>query len=203
MTYAIQGALQKAVELSKENELQNIEIEAILKGTLEETDSLFKSILERANIDTDELNQAYTNKLKNYPSVQGDNIQYGQYIGAKANELLNKAESYMKEYEDEYISMEHVLRAAMDIDDTTKQFVGNKEEVVKEIITKVRGNHVTSQNPEVNYEALEKYGRDLVEEVRQGKMDPVIGRDEEIRNTIRILSRKTKQSSINRGTWCR
>ena len=79
----------------------------------------------------------------------------------------------------------------MDIDDTTKQFVGNKE-VVKEIITKVRGNHVTSQNPEVNYEALEKYGRDLVEEVRQGKMDPVIGRDEEIRNTIRILSRKTK-----------
>lgn len=197
MTYAIQGALQKAVELSKENELQNIEIEAILKGTLEETDSLFKSILERANIDTDELNQAYTNKLKNYPSVQGDNIQYGQYIGAKANELLNKAESYMKEYEDEYISMEHVLRAAMDIDDTTKQFVGNKEEVVKEIITKVRGgNHVTSQNPEVNYEALEKYGRDLVEEVRQGKMDPVIGRDEEIRNTIRILSRKTKNNPV-------
>ncbi|PTK60135.1 ATP-dependent chaperone ClpB, partial [Staphylococcus haemolyticus] len=122
---------------------------------------------------------------------------YGQYIGAKANELLNKAESYMKEYEDEYISMEHVLRAAMDIDDTTKQFVGNKEEVVKEIITKVRGgNHVTSQNPEVNYEALEKYGRDLVEEVRQGKMDPVIGRDEEIRNTIRILSRKTKNNPV-------
>ncbi|KGF28770.1 MULTISPECIES: ATP-dependent chaperone ClpB [Staphylococcus] len=197
MTYAIQGALQKAVELSKENELQNIEIEAILKGTLEETDSLFKSILERANIDTDELNQAYTNKLKSYPSVQGDNIQYGQYIGSKANELLNKAESYMKEYEDEYISMEHVLRAAMDIDDTTKQFVGNKEEVVKEVITKVRGgNHVTSQNPEVNYEALEKYGRDLVEEVRQGKMDPVIGRDEEIRNTIRILSRKTKNNPV-------
>ncbi|MDT0737812.1 ATP-dependent chaperone ClpB [Staphylococcus haemolyticus] len=197
MTYAIQGALQKAVELSKENELQNIEIEAILKGTLEETDSLFKSILERASIDTDELNQAYTNKLKNYPSVQGGNIQYGQYIGSKANELLNKAESYMKEYEDEYISMEHVLRAAMDIDDTTKQFVGNKEEVVKEIITKVRGgNHVTSQNPEVNYEALEKYGRDLVEEVRQGKMDPVIGRDEEIRNTIRILSRKTKNNPV-------
>lgn len=197
MTYAIQGALQKAIELSKENELQNIEIEAILKGTLEETDSLFKSILERANIDTDKLNQAYNEKLKNYPSVQGDNIQYGQYIGSKANELLNKAESYMKEYEDDYISMEHVLRAAMDIDDTTKQIVGNKEEVVKEIITKVRGgNHVTSQNPEVNYEALEKYGRDLVEEVRQGKMDPVIGRDEEIRNTIRILSRKTKNNPV-------
>ncbi|MEB5793167.1 ATP-dependent chaperone ClpB [Staphylococcus hominis] len=197
MTYKVQEALQKAIELSKENELQNIEIEAILKGTLEENESLFKSILERANIDTDQLNQAYSEKLKHYPSVQGDNVQYGQYIGSKANELLNKAESYMKEYEDEYISMEHILRAAMDIDDTTQQFVGNKEEVVKEIITKVRGgNHVTSQNPEVNYEALEKYGRDLVEEVRQGKMDPVIGRDEEIRNTIRILSRKTKNNPV-------
>ncbi|AUW62054.1 MULTISPECIES: ATP-dependent chaperone ClpB [Staphylococcus] len=197
MTYKVQEALQKAIELSKENELQNIEIEAILKGTLEEDESLFKSILERANIDTDQLNQAYSEKLKHYPSVQGDNVQYGQYIGSKANELLNKAESYMKEYEDEYISMEHILRAAMDIDETTQQFVGNKEEVVKEIITKVRGgNHVTSQNPEVNYEALEKYGRDLVEEVRQGKMDPVIGRDEEIRNTIRILSRKTKNNPV-------
>ena len=197
MTYKVQEALQKAIELSKENELQNIEIEAILKGTLEEDESLFKSILERANIDTDQLNQAYSEKLKHYPSVQGDNVQYGQYIGSKANELLNKAESYMKEYEDEYISMEHILRAAMDIDETTQQFVGNKEEVVKEIITKVRGgNHVTSQNPEVNYEALEKYGKDLVEEVRQGKMDPVIGRDEEIRNTIRILSRKTKNNPV-------
>lgn len=197
MTYKVQEALQKAIELSKENELQNIEIEAILKGTLEEDESLFKSILERANIDTDQLNRAYSEKLKHYPSVQGDNVQYGQYIGSKANELLNKAESYMKEYEDDYISMEHILRAAMDIDETTQQFVGNKEEVVKEIITKVRGgNHVTSQNPEVNYEALEKYGRDLVEEVRQGKMDPVIGRDEEIRNTIRILSRKTKNNPV-------
>lgn len=197
MTYTVQSALQKAVELSKEHELQNIEVEAILKGTLDESDSLFKSILERANIDTEELNQAYNNKLKNYPSVQGDNVQYGQYISQKANELLNKAESYMNDYEDQYISMEHILRAAMDIDETTQQYVGNKAEVVKEIITKVRGgNHVTSQNPEVNYEALEKYGRDLVEEVRQGKMDPVIGRDEEIRNTIRILSRKTKNNPV-------
>lgn len=197
MTYTVQSALQKAVKLSKEHELQNIEVEAILKGTLDESDSLFKSILERANIDTEELNQAYNNKLKNYPSVQGDNVQYGQYISQKANELLNKAESHMNDYEDQYISMEHILRAAMEIDETTQQYVGNKAEVVKEIITKVRGgNHVTSQNPEVNYEALEKYGRDLVEEVRQGKMDPVIGRDEEIRNTIRILSRKTKNNPV-------
>lgn len=197
MTYAVQGALQKAVELAKENENQNIEIEAVLKAALEENESLFKSVLERANINTEQLVNAYNEKLKNYPSVQGENIQYGQYISPKANELLNKAESYMNSYEDEYISMEHLILSAMEIDETTKQFVGNKKEVIEEIIKKIRGgNHVTSQNPESNYEALEKYGRDLVEEVRKGNMDPVIGRDEEIRNTVRILSRKIKNNPV-------
>ncbi|MCE5130182.1 ATP-dependent chaperone ClpB [Staphylococcus saprophyticus] len=197
MTYAVQGALQKAIELAKDNENQNIEIEAILKAALEESESLFKSVLERANIETELLNKAYDEKLKNYPSVQGDNVQYGQYISQKANELINKAETYMNTYKDEYISMEHIILAAMDIDDTTIKFVDNKKEVIVEIIKKIRGgNHVTSQNPEANYEALEKYGRDLVEEVRQGNMDPVIGRDEEIRNTVRILSRKTKNNPV-------
>jgi ATP-dependent Clp protease ATP-binding subunit ClpB len=197
MTYKVQSVLQNAVEQAQTYELQNIEIEAILISAMTETDSLYHNVLERANIDTEQLITQYENKLKNYPSVQGDNIQYGQYISPKANELLTKAESYMKEYDDEYISMEHLLLAAIAIDDTTKQAVANKAEVVTEIIKKIRGgNHVTSQNPEVNYEALEKYGRDLVEEVRQGNMDPVIGRDEEIRNSIRILSRKTKNNPV-------
>jgi len=197
MTYAVQGTMQKAVELAKEYENQNIEIEAILKSAIEENESLFKSVLERANIETEQLVQSYNEKMSKHPSVQGDNVQYGQYISPKANELINKAESYMNDYEDEYISMEHLILSAMDIDETTKQFIGNKQEVIIEIIKKIRGgNHVTSQNPEANYEALEKYGRDLVEEVRQGNMDPVIGRDEEIRNTVRILSRKTKNNPV-------
>ncbi|MFW0760306.1 ATP-dependent chaperone ClpB [Staphylococcus cohnii] len=197
MTYAVQSALQNAIELAKTNENQNIEIEAVLSAALTENESLFKSIFDRAHIDTEKLDQSYKEKLKKYPLVQGDNIQYGQYISQNANNLLNKAETYMKKYEDEYISMEHIVLAAMDIDDTTKQFVANKKEVIEEIIKKVRGgNRVTSQNPEANYEALEKYGRDLVEEVRQGNMDPVIGRDEEIRNSIRILSRKTKNNPV-------
>ncbi|MGW9966533.1 ATP-dependent Clp protease ATP-binding subunit ClpB [Staphylococcus cohnii] len=197
MTYAVQSALQNAIELAKTNENQNIEIEAVLSAALTEDESLFKSIFDRAHIDTEKLDQSYKEKLKKYPSVQGDNVQYGQYISQNANNLLNKAETYMKKYEDEYISMEHIVLAAMDIDDTTKQFVANKKEVIEEIIKKVRGgNRVTSQNPEANYEALEKYGRDLVEEVRQGNMDPVVGRDEEIRNSIRILSRKTKNNPV-------
>lgn len=197
MTYAVQSVLQNAIELAKTNENQNIEIEAVLSAALTENESLFKSIFDRAHIDTEKLDQSYKEKLKKYPSVQGDNVQYGQYISQNANNLLNKAETYMKKYEDEYISMEHIVLAAMDIDDTTKQFLANKKEVIEEIIKKVRGgNRVTSQNPEANYEALEKYGRDLVEEVRQGNMDPVIGRDEEIRNSIRILSRKTKNNPV-------
>ncbi len=197
MTYKVQEALQKAIGLSQEYENQNIEIEAVLKAAVEADESLFKSVLERADIDVDALAQQYDKKLQSYPSVQGDNVQYGQYISAKANELINKAEQYMKQYEDEFISMEHLLLAAMDIDDTTQQATQYKKEVIEEIIKKVRGgNHVTTQNPEVNYEALEKYGRDLVEEVRQGNMDPVIGRDEEIRNAIRILSRKTKNNPV-------
>lgn len=197
MTYKVQEALQKAIGLSQEYENQNIEIEAILKAAVEADESLFKSVLERADIDVDALAQQYDKKLQGYPSVQGDNVQYGQYISAKANELINKAEQYMKQYEDEFISMEHLLLAAMDIDGTTQQATQYKKEIIEEIIKKVRGgNHVTTQNPEVNYEALEKYGRDLVEEVRQGNMDPVIGRDEEIRNAIRILSRKTKNNPV-------
>ncbi|SCS54022.1 ATP-dependent chaperone ClpB [Staphylococcus caeli] len=197
MTYAVQSALQKAVELAKTYENQNIEIEAILKASLEESESLFNSVLERANIDTTSLNQSYETKLQSYPTVQGDNVQYGQYISQKANELFNKAEQYMKTYEDEYVSMEHIILAAMDVDEITQQYVDNKKEIIVEIIKKIRGgNHVTTQNPEANYEALEKYGRDLVEEVRQGNMDPVIGRDEEIRNTVRILSRKTKNNPV-------
>ena len=96
-------------------------------------------MLERADIDVDALAQQYDKKLQSYPSVQGDNVQYGQYISAKANELINKAEQYMKQYEDEFISMEHLLLAAMDIDDTTQQATQYKKEVIEEIIKKVRG----------------------------------------------------------------
>ncbi len=96
MTYAVQSALQQAVELSQQHKLQNIEIEAILSAALNESESLYKSILERANIEVDQLNKAYEDKLNTYASVEGDNIQYGQYISQQANQLITKAESYMK-----------------------------------------------------------------------------------------------------------
>ncbi len=197
MTYSVQSAIEQAQQLSQSYQLQNIEIEAVLLASLNEDESIYKRTLERANIDTEILKDKYEQKLKQYSVVKGDNVQYGQYISPKLNELFNKADKIKEEMQDDYMSMEHILKAAIEVDQTTIDIVGNKKEVVNEIINKIRGgNRVTSQNPEVQYEALSKYGRDLVEEVRKGKMDPVIGRDEEIRNTIRILSRKTKNNPV-------
>ena len=197
MTYSVQSVIEKAQQLSQSQQLQNIEIEAVLLSALNEDESIFKRTLDRANIDTEILKDKYEQKLKQYSVVKGDNVQYGQYISPKLNELFIKADKINEEMQDDYMSMEHILKAAIEVDQTTIDIVGNKKEVVNEIINKIRGgNRVTSQNPEVQYEALSKYGRDLVEEVRKGKMDPVIGRDEEIRNTIRILSRKTKNNPV-------
>ncbi|MGY0684446.1 ATP-dependent chaperone ClpB [Mammaliicoccus sciuri] len=197
MTYSVQSAIEQAQQLSQSYQLQNIEIEAVLLAALNEDESIYKRTLERANIDTEILKDKYEQKLKQYSVVKGDNVQYGQYISPKLNELFNKADKIKEEMQDDYMSMEHILKAAIEVDQTTIDIVGNKKEVINEIINKIRGgNRVTSQNPEVQYEALFKYGRDLVEEVRKGKMDPVIGRDEEIRNTIRILSRKTKNNPV-------
>ncbi|WP_323708085.1 ATP-dependent chaperone ClpB [Mammaliicoccus sciuri] len=197
MTYSVQSAIEQAQQLSQSYQLQNIEIEAVLLAALNEDESIYKRTLERANIDTEILKDKYEQKLKQYSVVKGDNVQYGQYISPKLNELFNKADKIKEEMQDDYMSIEHILKAAIEVDQTTIDMVGNKKEVVNEIINKIRGgNRVTSQNPEVQYEALSKYGRDLVEEVRKGKMDPVIGRDEEVRNTIRILSRKTKNNPV-------
>ncbi|PCM42147.1 ATP-dependent chaperone ClpB [Mammaliicoccus sciuri] len=197
MTYSVQSAIEQAQQLSQSYQLQNIEIEAVLLAALNEDESIYKRTLERANIDTEILKDKYEQKLKQYSVVKGDNVQYGQYISPKLNELFNKVDKIKEEMQDDYMSIEHILKAAIEVDQTTIDMVGNKKEVVNEIINKIRGgNRVTSQNPEVQYEALSKYGRDLVEEVRKGKMDPVIGRDEEIRNTIRILSRKTKNNPV-------
>ncbi|MCD8777022.1 ATP-dependent chaperone ClpB [Mammaliicoccus sciuri] len=197
MTYSVQSAIEQAQQLSQSYQLQNIEIEAVLLAALNEDESIYKRTLERANIDTEILKDKYEQKLKQYSVVKGDNVHYGQYISPKLNELFIKADKIKEEMQDDYMSMEHILKAAIEVDQTTIDIVGNKKEVVNEIINKIRGgNRVTSQNPEVQYEALSKYGRDLVEEVRKGKMDPVIGRDEEIRNTIRILSRKTKNNPV-------
>ncbi len=197
MTYTVQSIIERAQQISVEHKVQTIELAAVLKALFTVSDSMAKDILQRANINVDDLIKKYDEKLKNFNTVEGDNVQYGQYMSQGFSRLIQEAEKVMGDMKDEYISQEHMLLASLNVDDTLKTHVGNKNTIVKEIIKKIRGGkHVTTQNPEVQYEVLEKYGRDLVEEVRKGNMDPVIGRDEEIRNTIRILSRKRKNNPV-------
>lgn len=197
MTYTVQSIIERAQSMSVDMKLQSIEVEAIMKAMLTVDDSMARDVLERANIDVDQMIGRYDEKLSKYNVVKGDNIEYGQYMSNGFTQLVNRAEKIMSEMGDEYVSVEHLLLSGIQTETVMKDAVGNKEEIIKEIIDKVRGgNRVTTQNPEVQYEVLEKYGRDLVEEVRSGNVDPVIGRDEEIRNSIRILSRKRKNNPV-------
>jgi ATP-dependent Clp protease ATP-binding subunit ClpB len=197
MTYTVQSIIERAQSISVDMKLQSIEVEAVMKALFTIDESMARDVLERANIDVDALLAKYDEKLSKYNVVKGDNVQYGQYMSNGFTQVVNRAEKIMGEMKDEYISVEHMLMAAIETEPILKETVGNKNEVIREIINKVRGgNHVTTQNPEVQYEVLEKYGRDLVEEVRSGNVDPVIGRDEEIRNSIRILSRKRKNNPV-------
>ncbi|TDM12503.1 ATP-dependent chaperone ClpB [Macrococcus lamae] len=197
MTYNVQSAIEFAQNDAIERKMQSIEAESLMLYFTNDTDSMLSTVFDRANLKTQDYAKLLNEKLTGMPQISGDNVQYGQYLSAGLNELLQKAETVKGEMNDEYLSVEHLIIAAMEVHALTRQFIGIKTEVIKEIIKQIRGgNHVTTQNPEVQYEVLKKYGRDLVEEVRNGKMDPVIGRDEEVRNTIRILSRKTKNNPI-------
>ena len=197
MTLKVQNIIERAQQYSVELKLQSIELEAVLKAMLTADESMSADILDRANINTDNIIKKYDEKLEKYNAVTGDNVEYGVYMSNGFSQLYNNAEKKMAEMEDSFISQEHMLLAAIEEDNILKEAVGNKADIVKEIIKKIRGgNHVTTQNPENQYEVLEKYGRDLVEEVRNGNVDPVIGRDEEIRDTIRILSRKRKNNPV-------
>ena len=197
MTLKVQNIIERAQQYSVELKLQSIELEAVLKAMLTADESMSADILERANINTADIIKEYDRKLKTYNAVTGDSVEYGVYMSSGFSRLYNSAEKQMTAMEDSFISQEHLLLAALEEDNILKEAVGNKADIITEIIKKIRGgNHVTTQNPENQYEVLEKYGRDLVEEVRNGNVDPVIGRDEEIRDTIRILSRKRKNNPV-------
>ena len=197
MTLKVQNIIERAQQEAVGLKLQSIELEAVLKAMLTADESMASDILTRANINAEEIIEEYDRKLKTYNAVTGDGVEYGVYMSNGFSRLYNNAEKKMTEMEDTFISQEHILLAALEEDSILKEAVGNKDEIIKEIVKKIRGgNHVTTQNPENQYEVLEKYGRDLVEEVRNGNVDPVIGRDEEIRDTIRILSRKRKNNPV-------
>ncbi len=196
---AIQNAQDRAIRAG------HIEVdgEHLLASLLEQEGGLVPRILEKVDVPMESLRAAVRQELDRRPSVSGPGAEAGKiYVTQRFNRLMIKAEEEARHLKDEFISVEHLLLALAEEGDKTasgrifREFNINRDRILQ-ALTAIRGHQrVTSADPEGTYEALEKYGRDLVQEVRKGKLDPVIGRDGEIRRVIRILSRKTKNNPV-------
>jgi ATP-dependent Clp protease ATP-binding subunit ClpB len=190
-------AIARTPDIAKQNKQQQIESEHLFKSLLEQ-EGLGTSIFNKANISVPRLRDRTDDFIKRQPHVNQPSESV--YLGRSLDSLLDRAENYRKEFGDEFISIEHLILAYAKDDRFGKilyQEMGLTEGRLKEIIQQVRGNQkVTDQNPEGKYESLEKYGRDLTQLAREGKLDPVIGRDDEVRRTIQILSRRTKNNPV-------
>ncbi|WP_310483470.1 ATP-dependent chaperone ClpB [Chamaesiphon sp. VAR_48_metabat_403] len=190
-------AITSTMDVAKACQQQQMESEHLLKALLEQ-DGLATSILSKAGVNLSQFRQELENFIQKQPKISG--TIGSVYLGRSVDTLLDRAEKYRKEYKDDYISIEHILSAYPQDDRFGKQlFIDFKleESKLKTIISQVRGSQkVNDKNPEGKYESLSKYGRDLTDFARRGKLDPVIGRDDEIRRTIQILSRRTKNNPV-------
>ncbi len=190
--------IQNAQNIASENNNQQIEQLHILYSLLTIQDSLIKEILKKMNV-SDEFEKQILNEIKKLPQITGSRKLDNIYITQDVDNMLSESEKIAKNMNDEYVSVEHLMLALFDkanskIKELLRIFNITKKEFIK-VLSGIRGSsRVTSDNPEDTYNVLEKYGLDLVKQAREQKLDPVIGRDDEIRNVIRILSRKTKNN---------
>jgi ATP-dependent Clp protease ATP-binding subunit ClpB len=200
-TEKLQEALSAAQSKAVRNGHQQVDIEHLLMALMEQERGLATAILNKANVDVESLRRRLEQELEKIPKVSSstgatDNV----YISGRLNKLLTQAEDESKKLGDAFISVEHVLLAMTDDSGAAGRILresGISRERLMQVLREVRGSQrVTSQNPEATYEALEKYGRDLTTLAGQGKLDPVIGRDEEIRRVIQVLSRRTKNNPV-------
>jgi ATP-dependent Clp protease ATP-binding subunit ClpB len=195
-TEKLQEGLRSAQGLASRNGQQQLDVEHLLTALLEQEGGLTQSILAKAGVKLEDVHRYLTQALSKLPRVSGTSAGMDQiYISGRLQQLLNKAEDEAKRLKDEYVSVEHVLLAATD--ERVFKDLGLTRERLMRTLQEVRGTQrVTSQNPEATYEALEKYGRDLTQMAGQGKLDPVIGRDDEIRRVMQVLSRRTKNNPV-------
>ena len=191
--------IQKAQNLAIEHENSQIDQEHLLYALLIGENSLIKELLKKMNV-SEEFERTIKKEIDNKPSMHSNARQMNQvYISRDVDEALTAAENTAEKMKDEYVSVEHIMIGLIDkanskLKELFRTFNINKNSFLK-VLSEVRGNtRVTTDNPEETYDALKKYGTDLVEMARKQKLDPVIGRDDEIRNVIRILSRKTKNN---------
>ena len=196
-TIKSQEAIQKAQELSFGNQNAQIETSHLLKGLLLVDENVIQFLLKKISVNTSQLETRLDELLAKLPKVS--NAQQ-QYLSNDANQALLKAQSYLKEFKDDFVSVEHLLLALQSgKDDTAKLLkeLGVSEKELKLAIADLRkGRKVTDQGAESSYNALNKYARNLNEAARSGKLDPVIGRDEESRRVLHILSRRTKNNPV-------
>ncbi|XP_078438980.1 chaperone protein ClpB3, mitochondrial-like [Wolffia australiana] len=187
-----------AVEAARQNKQQVVESEHLMKALLEQKDGLARKIFTKAGIDNTSVLQATDQFISQQPKVTGDTS--GQILGSSFGSLIDNAKKHKKDLKDDFLSVEHLILSYGNDKRFGKQLLKDlqlSEEQLKDAILAVRGNQrVTDQNPESKYQALEKYGNDLTELARRGKLDPVIGRDDEIRRCIQILSRRTKNNPV-------
>jgi ATP-dependent Clp protease ATP-binding subunit ClpB len=203
LTVKSQEAIQSAQDLAGRRGHVEVDGEHLLLALLEQPEGLIPRLLQKMDVPVENLSAALRRELDKRPSVSGPGVEEGKiYVTQRFNKLLLKAEEEARNLKDDYVSVEHILLALVEEGGATaagrlfKEFKISRERLLQ-ALTAVRGHQrVTSPEPEGTYEALAKYGRDLVEEVRKGKLDPVIGRDGEIRRVIRILSRKTKNNPV-------
>ena len=200
-----QKLTQKSIEVIKnaqayavENQNQQIEQVHLLYSLIEIKDSLIKQILKRMSI-SENFEFSIVDEIAKLPKMVSSRKMDTVYVAPDVDEVLVSAEKSADKMKDEYVSVEHIMIALFDKGNNTVKELFRLYNVTKnkflKVLSEVRGNiRVTSNNPESTYDVLEKYGTDLVELARKNRLDPVIGRDEEIRNVIRILSRKTKNN---------
>jgi ATP-dependent Clp protease ATP-binding subunit ClpB len=203
LTQKTQEALHDAQTKALRYGHTEVDVEHLLLALLDQSGGLIPRLLERADVDAEPLRAELESTLEGRPRVSGPGAAPGQvYVSRALGQLLDAADQEAQRLKDEYVSVEHVLLAmvAAGADTAAGRLLrehGVTRERFLEVLTDVRGSQrVTSANPETAYEALEKYGRDLVAEARLGRLDPVIGRDSEIRRVIQILSRKTKNNPV-------
>ncbi len=195
-TIKSQEAIQQAMQIATVNGQQAIENGHILKAILEVDENVTPFILKKLGVNQAMFTKTVDAIVNSYPKVSG-----GQpYLSNNANKTVSKATSYLKEFKDEYVSIEHLLLGILASGDAVAQLMkdnGIKEKELNAAITELRkGSTVTSQSADENYNALNKYAINLNTQARNGKLDPVIGRDEEIRRVLQILSRRTKNNPI-------
>jgi ATP-dependent Clp protease ATP-binding subunit ClpB len=200
LTLKAQEALQEAKSIAEKKHQQQIEVEHLLAVLLAQKDGIVIPILQKLGANPDLIHSQLENELNRIPQVTGRGA--GQvYLSSRANEILNMAWKEAESLTDEYLSTEHLLIAIADEKQGASYQILQRNGVTKDaifrVLQEIRGSQrVTDQNPEDKYQALKRYSRDLTEEARKGKLDPVIGRDDEIRRVIQVLSRRTKNNPV-------